>query len=137
MVFKYVFRVVYVTSYVGTSYVSTHYVLYGTWYILHFACHVDTSFAVRSTPYVDTLVRWYELISTCHVGTCYAVRATWISLYDFPPLSVCQGRLACRKWFCFLDLKIKNDWQFHFRYSNFQGKGNKRQYLRGCIFWGI
>ena len=124
MVFKYVFRVVYVTSYVGTSYVSTHYVLYGTWYILHFACHVDTSFAVRSTPYVDTLVRWYELISTCHVGTCYAVRATWISLYDFPPLSVCQGRFSCWKWFCFLDLKIKNDWSFHFRYSNFSGKGN-------------
>ena len=63
---------------------------------------------------------------------------TWISLYDFPPLSACKGLFAFRKRFCFLDLKIKNDWQFHFRDSNFSGKGKKGQYLRGCYFlWYI
>ena len=110
----YVFRV---TSYMGTQYA---------------VC--DTQYVILSTPFVVTLVRWYELISTCHVGTCYAVRATWLSPYDFPPLVSFQGRFAFRKWFCFLDLKIKNGWQFHFRDSNFSGKGNKGEYSRGCYF---
>ena len=62
---------------------------------------------------------------------------TWISLYDFPPLSAFEGLFAFRKWFYFLDLKIKNDWHFHFWDSKFSGKGKNRQYLKGCYFWGI
>ena len=58
-----------------------------------------------------------------------SVRAIWISLYDFPPLSACKGLFAFVKRFDFLDLKIKNDWQFHFRDSIFSGKGNKWEYL--------
>ena len=79
------------------------------------------------------------LSSTKYVfrGTKYAVCAMWVSLYDFPPLSAFQGLFAFRKRFCFLDLKIKNDWQFHFRNSNFSGKGNKGEYLYGCYFGGI
>ena len=59
----------------------------------------------------------------------YEVRGTWVSLYDSPPLSAFQGLFAFVKRFCFLELKIKNDWSFHFRDSNFSGKGNKGEYL--------
>ena len=123
------------------KYVFREYVLCGTWYILHF------------TPYVGTLVRitWYVpcglsdlqqtslvLLSTWYMGICYMyeVRLSWISLYDFPPLASFQGLFAFVKRFCFLDLKIKNDWSFHFRNSNFSGKGNKGEYLYGCYFLG-
>ena len=82
-----------------------------------------TSYAVRVTKYV-----------LC--GTKYEVRLTWVSLYDFPPLSACQGRFSFRKWFCFLDLKIKNGWSFHFGYCNFSGKGNNWKYLMECYFLG-
>ena len=119
-------------------YVLCRYVPYG--YELHI-----TQYVILSTPFVlhFTWVRdtWYVWRSTCHVlyGTLYilygyAVRAMWLSLYDFPPLVTFQGRFAFRKWFCFLDLKIKNGWQFHFRDSNFSGKGNKGEYSRGCYF---
>ena len=47
-----------------------------------------------------------------------------------------QGLFAFRKRFCFLELKIKNDWQFHFWDSKFSGKGNKGEYLKGCYFLG-
>ena len=67
----------------------------------------------------------------------YRLPLTWISLYDFPPLVTFEGLFAFRKWFCFLDLKIKNDWSFHFGYGIFSGKGKKGQYLNGCYFCGI
>ena len=90
----------------------------------------STPYTVRSTPYVGRSTQYVlNLIS-------YEVRLTWVSLYDFPPLVAFKGRFSFRKWFCFLDLKIKNDWSFHFRYSNFQGKGNKGKYLRGSDFLG-
>ena len=64
----------------------------------------------------------------------YVLRDMWVSLYDFPPLVTFEGRLAFRKWFDFLELKIKNGWQFHFWNSNFSGQGKKGQYLKGCYF---
>ena len=59
----------------------------------------------------------------------YRLPLTWVSLYDSPPLASFQGRFACRKWFDFLDLKIKNGWHFHFRDSKFSGKGKNWKYL--------
>ena len=102
------------TKYAFRGYVGTNYLVHVMW------AHV-TQYALRDMCYV--------LYGTLYVLYGYEVRATWISLYDFPPLAVCQGRFSCRKWFCFLDLKIKNDWSFHFRYSIFSGKGNKGEYL--------
>ena len=73
-------------------------------YMLRISCY-----AVRSTQYV-------LLCDMCYV---------WISLYDSPPLVTFEGRLACRKWFGFLELKIKKGCGFGFRYGIFSGKGNK------------
>ena len=66
----------------------------------------------------------------------YVLRDMWVSLYDFPPLVTFEGLFACWKWFDFLELKIKNGWQFHFWNSNFSGQGKKGQYLKGCYFSG-
>ena len=83
---------------------------------------MDTGYVLRLTSYV-----FYE----------YVLCAMWISLYDSPPLVSFEGRFVFRKWFGFLDLKIKNDWGFGFRYGIFSGKGNNWQYLNGCYFMGI
>ena len=69
------------------------------------------------------------LVSILYSMSFYRSPLTWVSPYDFPPLVSFQGRLAFRKWFDFLELKIKNGWQFHFWYRNFSGKGNKGEYL--------
>ena len=98
----------------------TPYVLYGTSYTLRVMWD-----ELRATW---VIVNSYVLRDTWVYVTCYAVRLSWVSLYDFPPLVACKGRFSCRKWFCFLDLKIKNGWWFHFRNSKFSGKGNKGKY---------
>ena len=84
---------------------------------------------LQKTSYVDTFYVLRGYMSTCHVieSTCYVpcgyiLHAIWVSLYEFPPLVSFEGRFACGKWFCFLELKIKNDWGFGFRYGIFSGK---------------
>ena len=107
-------------------------------YMLRISCYEvrSTKYVIRDTKYVLCVI-WYTLHliwerSTFHVGTChvvhgiyYTLRLTWLSLYDSPPLAVFKGLFSFRKWFCFLELKIKNDWWFHFWNSNFSGKGNR------------
>ena len=64
----------------------------------------------------------------------YRLPLTWISLYDSPPLVTFEGLFAFRKWFGFLDLKIKNDWEFRFWYGNFSGKEISEVFKGGFIF---
>ena len=115
--------------YVSTCYVST--------------CHVDTCFV--DTCYVPCgyMLRTTWVHVTCYVlrvratwvrVTYYAVRDTWISLHYFPPLVSFEGLFACRKWFDFLELEIKNDWGFGFRYGNFSGKEISEVFKGGFIF---
>ena len=75
-------------------------------------------------------------VSILYSMSFYRSPLTWVSLYDSPPLVSFQGLFACRKWFCFLDLKIKKGCGFGFRYGIFSGKGNKGEYSMGCYFLG-
>ena len=111
--------------------------LHLTPYLLRITCYVFMLLVmsyvlpftlVRAMCYVLNITS-YTLCDTPCVPCGYTLRAMWISLYDFPTLVSFEGLFAFVKWFCFLDLKIKNDWQFHFRNSNFSGKGNKGEYL--------
>ena len=139
---------VYITLCVPRGYVGTN-------YLVSAMCHVpcryvpcglsdlkQTSYVLLSTcdmllstPYMDIHYVLYGTSYTLRV-MCYEVRVMWISLYDSPPLVSFQGLFSFRKWFCFLELKIKNGWQFHFWNSNFSGKGNRGKYLKGCYFLG-
>lgn len=132
MVIKYVVRgyEVHITCYMVhlTLYVSCGYMLHVKQYVVHVMWDEVRVIWVHVTQY-EVCVTWVR-------SMLYAVRGTWVSLYDFPPLVAFKGLFSFRKWFCFLDLKIKNGWSFHFRYSKFQGKGNKGKYLRGSDFLG-
>ena len=126
---------------------STHFAFRSMWYAVHVTwVHAmwirDLWYMLRDMWVTSCVLRLTCFMSTCYVDrlvrvTYYAVRDTWLSLHYFPPLVSFEGLFACRKWFCFLELKIKNRWGFGFRYGNFSGKGKKGQYLNGCYFCGI
>ena len=92
-------------------------------YVLRLSQYVTCGYMlhVRSTPFMscgyEVRVMWDEVRVTLVRSTWYIVhlshyevRGTWVSLYDFPPLVAFKGLFSFRKWFCFLELKIKNGW---------------------------
>lgn len=118
------------------KYALRGYMLRLSCYALRSMCYVGTPYVLYGTSYT-LRVMWIPV--SCYVLHVMwdEVRLTWVSLYDFPPLVAFKGRFSFRKWFCFLDLKIKIGWQFHFWNSNFSGKGKRGKYLQGCYFWGV